>query len=105
MLLVIHAPREVVDRPDAPCTASSFRRLSHIQYPGGPAEPVPDEAVLFAEPFKTENVGDETLRHFRVALPHLRAVETPYLSFLRNAAAVPRRKAARRHLPWLDERH
>src|SRR5262245_62340782 len=105
MLLVIHAPREMVDRPDTPRAASAFGRLPHIQDAGRTAEPVPNKTVLFPEPFKAQDVGDETLRRLGVALPHLRAIETTDLSLFRNAAAVPRREVARRHLSWLDERH
>src|SRR5262245_39305388 len=105
MLLVIHAPREMVDRPDTPRAASSFGRLPHIQDAGRTAEPVANKAVLFPESLKAQHVGDETLRRLGVALPDLRAIETTHLSLLRNAAAVPRREIARRHLPWLDERH
>src|SRR5262245_21924273 len=105
MFLVVDAPRKMVDAPDAPCAAAAFGCLAHIEHARGAAETVADDAVLFPESLKPEDVGDETLRHFGIALPHLRAVEAAYLPLLRNAAAVPWRKAAGRRLAWLDERH
>src|SRR6187200_1269076 len=105
MLLILHAPREVVDRADTPRAAPPFGRLTHIQHARGAAETVADDAVFFTEAFKTEDVGDESLRQLGVAFPHLRTVEAPHLPLLRNAAAIPRRKPARRYLPRLDERH
>src|SRR5437764_178144 len=105
MLLVVHAPREVMDAADAPRAAAPFGRLANVEHARRALEAVADYAVFLAEALEAEHVGDERLGHLGLALPHLRAVQPPDLPFVRHAAAIPGRERALRRHARLDKRH
>src|SRR5580765_6036803 len=65
MLLVVHAPCEMMNTAHAPRSASSFGRFAHVEHAGRSGEAVPDQTVLLGKTLEAEHRREKVLGHLR----------------------------------------
>src|SRR5689334_3975476 len=102
MLVIIHAPREVMNRAHSPRAATRLGRIAHIDHAGTTRTRKPRPSVFGRHLLKPEHRREELGRVPRLALPHLRAEQPTNLAFARNRTLGPGRKSPRRS--GFDER-
>jgi hypothetical protein len=89
MRLIVHAPREVVDRPDAPATARHVPALTNVHHAPAVAEAVARPALLRPERFEPEHAREEAHRGVLIAFPQAAAVQTAHLGFAGHCTVRP----------------
>src|SRR3989442_9929274 len=102
MLVIVHAPGEMMHAADAPRAPRADRHFADVDDARGVWEAVARPAMLVAQSREAEGAREERDRRLDVALPELRAVQSANLALRRDRAAVPRRECPRRRA--LDER-